>query len=537
MNKINQFFLYFALVALPSLGWSQDKDTPPANWYNLDYAQDGIMGISTEKAYHYLQGRKSSPVVVAVLDGGTDIAHEDLKEVLWTNPAETRGDGKDNDGNGYIDDVHGWNFLGNAKGENVGFDNLEVTRQVRLYEPKYMSVLPTTPLSEKERREFVAFQRMVADYAAKLEEARFGARNYGELKEALDEIIKSTGKEVKDIVRADIESFNATTDRQKLALRIAKKEVQDKPFEKFYEDIQDANKYFRSQLDYHLNKDFNPRYIIGDNYDDVTERHYGNNDVKGPDADHGTHVAGIIGAKRNNGIGINGVADNVKLMVVRVVPDGDEHDKDVANAIRYAVDNGAKVINMSFGKAYVYNKKVLDEAIKYAESKDVLLVHAAGNDGKDLDISKNYPTKFFTDSLDAVVGQASNYITVGATAWKIDADLLASFSNYGYRSVDVFAPGVKINSTMPESTYKEQQGTSMAAPVVTGLAAILRAYYPHLTAKEVKDIILKSATKVDQKVKIRKDGRTERVYLDEISVSGGIANAYEAVVLADQYRK
>ncbi len=232
--------------------------------------------------------------------------------------------------------------------------------------------------------------------------------------------------------------------------------------------------------------------------------------------------------------GVNGVADNVQIMAVRLVPNGDERDKDVANGIRYAVDNGARVINMSFGKGYAYNKKAVDEAIKYAESKDVLLVHAAGNDSQDNDIEKNYPTKYFTDSVDAIVGEAKNWITVGATGLKQDADLLASFSNYGYRSVDVFAPGVKINSTIPESKYKENQGTSMAAPVVAGLAAMIRAYYPSLTAEQVKDVIMKSVTKVDQKVKIKKDGNTKRVYLDEISVSGGIVNAYNAIVEANK---
>lgn len=537
MKKANKFLLYLILGVLPALGLAQDKNSPPPNWFNLDYTQDGVMGISTEKAYQYLQGRASKPVIVAVLDGGVDIEHEDLKDVLWTNSGETSGDGVDNDGNGYVDDVHGWNFLGNAQGENVGYDNLEVTRLIRIYEPKYVSVLPSTPLSESERREFVAYQRMVNDYTSKLDEARFGARNYGDLKEALDEIINSIGKDVQDITKADIDGANTTTDRQKMAVRIAKKELQENSFEKFYTDMEDANKYFRSQLDYHLNQDFDPRPIIGDNYDDVTERHYGNADVKGPDADHGTHVAGIIGAKRDNGIGINGVANNVQLMCVRVVPDGDEHDKDVANAIRYAVDNGAQVINMSFGKGYVYNKETVDEAVQYAESKDVLLVHAAGNDAKNIDVEKNFPTKYFTDEFGAVSGEASNYITVGATAWKLDSDLLAKFSNYGYRAVDVFAPGVKINSTMPESAYKEQQGTSMAAPVVSGLAAILRSYYPELSAKEVKEIIMNSVTKVDQKVKVQKEGRTQRVFLDEISVAGGVVNAYEAVVLADQYSK
>lgn len=537
MHKTNKLLCYLAFGLLPTLGFAQekqDKDAPPANWYNLDFQKDGVMGISTEKAYELLKGRKSTPVVVAVLDSGVDIKHEDLKDVLWTNPKEIPGNGKDDDGNGYIDDVHGWNFLGNAKGENVTYDNLEVTRLIRLYEPKYISVLPTTPLSEKERREFVAYQKMITDYTSKMDEAQFGNLNYGRLKQEFDGMIKGLNKEPKDITKADLDAFQATSDRQKMAIRIAKKELDKTTFDKFYEDLKEGATYFSNQVEYHLNKEYDSRHIVGDNYEDATERHYGNNDVTGPDAEHGTHVAGIIGAKRDNKLGVNGVANNVQIMTVRNVPDGDERDKDVANAIRYAVDNGARVINMSFGKGYVYNKKTVDDAIKYAESKDVLLVHAAGNDSKDNDVVKNYPMKYFTDSLDAVVGEAKNWITVGATAWKVDGDLLAEFSNYGYRSVDVFAPGVKINSTVPGSKYKDQQGTSMASPVVAGLAALIRSYYPDLTAAQVKDVILKSVTKVDQKVKIKGESGSKRVYLDEISVSGGIVNAYKAVVEANK---
>jgi len=534
MLKTNKILCYLALGVLPSLGFSQNKDTPPANWYNLDFQKDATMGISTEKAYELLKGRKATPVIVAVLDGGVDVQHEDLKDVLWTNPKEIPNNGKDDDGNGYIDDIYGWNFLGNAKGENVNQDNLEVTRLIRIYEPKYGSVLPTTPLTEAERREFVAYQKMITFYTSKVDEGNMGKMTYNRLKEELDGIIKAIGKEPKDITVADLDQFNDATARQKSAIRIAKKEMDTGTFLKFYEDIKDGATHFNDQVDYNLNQKFDPRNIIGDNYEDASERYYGNPDVKGPDAGHGTHVAGIIAGKRNNGIGINGIADQVKIMSVRVVPNGDERDKDVANAIRYAVDNGAKIINMSFGKGYVYNKKTVDEAIKYAESKDVLLVHAAGNDASDNDIVKNYPTKYFTDSLDAVVGEAKNWITVGATAWKLDGDLLAEFSNYGYRSVDVFAPGVKINSTMPESKYKEQDGTSMASPVVAGLAALLRSYYPNLTAVEVKQIILKSVTKVDQKVKVKGENGNKKVYLDEISVSGGIVNAYKAITEADK---
>jgi len=536
MVRTLKFITLLGISILPFSGFAQStKNNNPPNWYNLDLQKDGIMGISTEKAYELLQGRKSTPVIVGVLDGGIDYQHEDLKDVMWVNEKEIPGNGIDDDGNGYVDDVHGWNFLGNANGENVQYDNLEMTRLIRLYEPKYISVLPTTPLTEAERREFVSYQRMIGEYTSKLDQANFGNINYSRLKEEIDAVVKALGKDPKEITKADLDNFNTTSDRQKMAIRMAKKELENTTFEKFYEELGEGVEYFRNQAEYHLNKNYDSRHIVGDNYEDATERHYGNADIKGPDADHGTHVAGIIGAKRQNGIGIDGIANNVKIMGVRIVPDGDERDKDVANGIRYAVDNGAKVINMSFGKGYVYNKKTVDEAVKYAAEKDVLLVHAAGNDSKDNDVVKNYPMKYYTDSVEAIVGEASNWITVGATSSKVNDELLANFSNFGYKSVDVFAPGVKINSTMPESKYKEQDGTSMAAPVVSGLAVLLRSYYPELTAKEVKDIILKSVTKVDQKVKVKIDGSNKKVYLDEISVTGGIVNAYKAIQEADKY--
>lgn len=536
MRKTKFLIALLGIGILPFTGFAQEKkDKAPANWYNLDYKTDGIMGISTEKAYELLKGRKATPVIVAVIDGGVDVNHEDLKDVLWINKKEANSNGKDDDGNGYIDDKYGWNFIGNANGENVNYDNLEVTRLIAKYDPIYASVLPTTKLNEAQRREFVAYQKMISDYTTKYDEASFGNTNYGRLKLNVDKFVAEIGKEPKDITKADIDNYKTENRDIKTAISIIKRATENDSFLKFFEDINEANDYYSSQIKYHLNKEFDPRHIVGDNYEDASERYYGNPDVKGPDADHGTHVAGIIGAKRNNNIGINGVADNVQIMAIRVVPNGDERDKDVANGIRYAVDNGAKIINMSFGKGYVYNKKTVDDAVRYALEKDVLLVHAAGNDAKDIDINPNYPTKYFTNDEKAITGEASNWITVGATGLKVNDDLLANFSNYGYKSVDVFAPGVQIYSTMPENKYKDQQGTSMAAPVVSGLAALLRAYYPQLSAQEVKDIIMKSVTKVDQKVKIKKDGSTKKVYLDEISVSGGIVNAYNAIVEANNY--
>ena len=281
--------------------------------------------------------------------------------------------------------------------------------------------------------------------------------------------------------------------------------------------------------------DFDPRTdSVGDNYLNSNDRNYGNNNITGPDAEHGTHVAGIIAAIRNNDLGIKGVADNVKIMAIRAVPDGDERDKDVASSIRYAVDNGAKIINMSFGKAYPWDKKVVDEAVKYAVSRGVLLVHAAGNDGKNTEKEESYPNRLFTDSIGVTMGTAAGWIEVGATGWKNDEELLASFSNYGGKTVDVFAPGVKINSAFPGSTYKENDGTSMASPVVAGLAAMIWSYYPQFTAVQVKDIIMNSVTKVEQKVKIKEDGSNKKVLLSDISVTGGVVNAYNAMLLAEK---
>ncbi len=373
MRKTKLLIALLGIGILPFTGLAQEKkDKAPANWYNLDYKTDGIMGISTEKAYELLKGRKASPVIVAVIDGGVDVNHEDLKDVLWINKKEANSNGKDDDGNGYIDDKYGWNFIGNTNGENVNYDNLEVTRLIAKYDPIYASVLPTTKLNEAQRREFVAYQKMIADYTSKYDEASFGNTNYGRLKINVDKFVAEIGKEPKDITKADIDNYKTENRDIKTAISIIKRATENDSFLKFFDDINEANDYYSSQIKYHLNKEFDPRHIVGDNYEDASERYYGNPDVKGPDADHGTHVAGIIGAKRNNNIGINGVADNVQIMAIRVVPNGDERDKDVANGIRYAVDNGAKIINMSFGKGYAYNKKTVDDAVRYALEKDCL---------------------------------------------------------------------------------------------------------------------------------------------------------------------
>ncbi len=533
---LKNWIIALSIFSLPLIGVAQNKNTPPKNWHHLDLTKDGYFGVSADKAHELLlKGKPSSTVIVAVIDGGVDIHHEDLKANLWINVLDSLNNGLDNDGNGYINDRFGWSFLGNEKGENVEFDNLEVTRLIRELEAKYISVLPSTPLSEKERREFEAFQRMMTDYANKLNNAQRSQFSYTMLKKVTESLVKRTGKT--NPTRADFNKLKAESDLEKRAISLIKSQLKDDPdFQNFYNELEEAVEYYDQQVLYHLNKEYDPRPLIGDDYENSAERHYGNADVKGPDAEHGTHVAGIIGAVRDNQLGIQGIANNVRIMSLRTVPNGDERDKDVANSIRYAVDNGAKVINMSFGKAFVKDKQVVDEAVRYAMEKDVLLVHAAGNDSKNTDLYENYPNRYFIDSLGINHGEAPAWISVGASQWKLDKNIVASFSNYGKRSVDVFAPGVKIYSTMPENEYKDQQGTSMAAPVVAGMAALIRSYYPSLTAVQVKEIIIKSVVPVNKRVKIRDaNGQAKRVKFSDLSVSGGIVNVYNALLLAEQY--
>jgi cell wall-associated protease len=591
MKLLQRLLVVLFTVALPlfTLAQSDEKDKPKPNWFNLDLQKDGTFGISTEKAYdELLKGKKSETVIVAVLDGGVDISHEDLKSIIWTNPKEIPGNGKDDDNNGFIDDVHGWNFIGSAKG-NVEFDNLEMVRLLRKYKPVYAATVNSTPMSPKQRREFQLYTKLTQDYVGKYQQAEMGYENTTLIKKTLDSIAVKTGKAKPSI--DDIKDYKPADDQEAAVLRVIRSELRKSDYDKFITDLNDGIKYYNTMLKYNLNSDYDPRSIVGDDYSNSREHNYGNNDVKGPDAEHGTHVSGIIGAVRDNNIGIKGVANNVRIMGVRTVPNGDERDKDVANAIRYAVDNGAKVINMSFGKSYSWDKAVVDDAVKYAASKDVLLVHAAGNDNEDTDKNNNFPTRVYGDTTDAnfmnipvrapmPMGQnpngpngqnpqmqgrgnggfngmgsmrkpdpnvmtaadsikmnkprAANWIEVGASGWKDDESLVTDFSNYGKRSVDVFAPGLKINSTMPDSKYKENDGTSMASPVVAGLAALIRSYYPALTAVQVKDIIMQSVTKVDHKVKIPANGSTEKYSLSDISISGGVVNAYNALSLAEK---
>ena len=474
-------------------------------WSHLDLEKDSIPGMSIDRIYsELLKGKKGQNIIVGVIDSGVDIDHDDIKSKVWTNSGEIPNNGIDDDKNGYIDDVHGWNFLGDTTNET-----LEMTRMVK----KGDDGSPEFKLAKAEYDK--KYQKMLEN--KNQVDALYQANKI------IGEVLKKedfTIEDVKNISSTDEEVLKSKAALEKVGIAGPKLLNNMTKFKDFVYD----------QLNHNLNPEFNARQIVGDNPNDINDTNYGNNVVYGPDKNealHGTHVAGIIGQVRNNNVGGDGISDNVEIMSVRAVPNGDEYDKDIALAIRYAVDNGAKVINASFGKNYSPNKQWVYDAIKYAESKDVLIIHAAGNDSKDIDVEPNFPN----DSDDKINEFADNVITVGALNFEFGSKVVANFSNYGKNNVDVYAPGVKIYAITPNNEYQYLQGTSMASPNVAGVAAMIRSYYPNLSAKQVKEVIMESGTTLSTEVVVGGNQKDKRPF-DSLSKSGKMVNGYKAMVLA-----
>ena len=488
-------------------------DTEEKIWAHLDFITDTIPGMSVNKAYDELiKSKKGTKVVVAVIDSGIDIDHEDLDDVIWVNTDEIPNNNKDDDNNGYVDDVHGWNFLGEAYQEQ--FEYVRLLTRGNTDHPRFAEAQ-------------AEYQREVAEYTNLKSQ-------YGQIIPIVESAHKALtdflGKS--DYTRNEINAIK--TDDKTLQQNIyVINQTYSMGFDSISEAIQtfnDSLKRINEILDYNLNKDFDGRKIVGDNPDDFNDRNYGNNNVKPRDEgeSHGTHVAGIIAAERNNGVGINGVANNVLIMPLRVVSNADEYDKDVAFAIRYAVDNGAKIINASFGKYYSPHSDKVKEALVYASDNDVLFVHASGNESLDIDKKTNFPNDQKNDGSEII----NTYLSVGATESKYGSALVASYSNYGKNTVDVYAPGSDIYSTYPNNTYKSEGGTSMAAPAVSGVAALIRSQYPKLTAAQVKKIIMDSGLPLKAKVTVGKNSEVKP--FGELSKSSKLVNAYNALIMASK---
>jgi subtilisin family serine protease len=528
-KKLGSLTVLLTFVTLASA--QQSPNVVPKDWFLLDPATDSVQGVSAEKVYNtLLNGKPARKVIVAVIDSGIDIDHEDLKDIMWVNEDEISGNGIDDDKNGYVDDVNGWNFIGGKEGD-VNAETFEVTREYTRLKRKY-ETLTADKVSKKEKAEFVYWEsvkkKFVTDSTKSVQQYNFYKRLYTNVSQANDTL--------KLVLKVDTITYDriAALDASNPGVKKAKENLdfiyknagKDANIEEVLEQLKGGVEYFEPQATCGYNPACNARAIVGDNVNDVKEKYYGNNNAEGPDPFHGTHVAGIIAGNRANDIGIKGIADNVRIMSVRAVPNGDERDKDVANAILYAVDNGAQIINMSFGKALSPDKALVDKAVKYAEQKGVLLIHAAGNDSKNNDEETSYPNRFYADGK-----EAKNWIEIGASAWGASDKLVGSFSNYGKKSVNLFAPGVRIYSTTPNNDYGDAQGTSMASPVTAGVAAIIMSYFPDLTATQIK-YVLEQSTRKFEGLKVIKPGSKDQIDFTELSSSGGLVNAYEAVKLA-----
>jgi subtilisin family serine protease len=509
-------------LAKPIEGWhllgaSTAMEASANEWKN--------QGIALHQAYSLLDSTARSPkkVVVAIIDSGSDVDHEDLKDNIWINNDEVVGNMLDDDANGYVDDVFGWNFIGGQDSSHVNYDTYELTR---LYVKglELFSVFDTlTNIPDSLTDEYLQFKDIEEEFEAERSSLESELIQIKQLQQNIESILFFLGETSLDSVEVnnyrsdEIEPSMQMQEALGFVALLQDNGINEQLIDEYIEQI-------GVQLEYGYNISFDPRSIVGDDYEDLDNRFYGNSDVKGPDYDHGTHVAGIIAANRDNNIGAIGITQ-VELMIIRAVPNGDERDKDVANAIRYAVDNGADVINMSFGKSYSPELFYVQQAIEYAAQNEVLMVHAAGNDGANIDSVANYPSPIISD------GSSSPYlITVGASGWQGVNELAASFSNYGASTVDLFAPGVDIYSTMPNQEYELSNGTSMAAPVVSGVFALLMQYFPEYSPLEIKEIIVSSVVKTDEQIMLPGQSlEAQYVPFDSLSKHGGIVNAYRAV--------
>jgi subtilisin family serine protease len=537
MNK-RSLPLLLALLAAGTTLTTYAQEAPPVQttatagtpngWHLKDKTSDGLYGISLDKAYDFVKGRKSKTVVVAVIDSGIDTTHEDLRPVLWTNPREIPGNGIDDDKNGYPDDVHGWNWLGGRDGRNVKVDSDEGARLYHQYKARFEGADPAT-LSAADQKLYKEWKRAKTSVESDTDpqEIMMLKRMYPALKKG-DSLIGValnkpvfTGNDLKNYKPTSMETQMAHAVYMSISEQNNKYDISNKDILQELEgQLRKGEALTQAPQNYRGD-------VTKDNENDLSDINYGNNDLMAETPMHGTHVAGIIGAVRGNGKGIDGIADNVRIMMLRVVPDGDEHDKDIALAIRYAADNGAQIINMSFGKSFSPHKDWIDDAARYAQSKGVLLVQASGNSKRNLDADYNFPTPVFLDS-----SRAQTWIRVDASGDPANGGLVASFSNYGKKETDVFAPGVDIYSTLPGgNVYGNESGTSMASPVTAGIAALVLEYFPNLSAAQLRYVIENSVVK--NNVQVKKPGTTDKVPFSELSRTGGIVNAYEAVKLAE----
>ncbi|RZS93870.1 S8 family serine peptidase [Aquimarina brevivitae] len=532
-NKQTKIIVVDRIVAVTK----EKQDDIGPDWHFKDMVDDTLAGISLQKAYNeLLKDKQGDTVIVAVIDTETDINHEDLVGSFWVNQKEIPDNNIDDDNNGYVDDIHGWNFLGNAKGENVIFSNYEVIRILRKYDSLFYQKTEAD-IDPALLAEFQLYQKALSEK----QEIKVGVENLKKRAEVLLNRVRNATSFFDSIYGPDankealIKSYqpvdSMTEKLKKDKLLFLKGGLTDDLLLTLIEQQEGL-------LTKSLDPQYNERTITGDDPYNIGDKNYGNNNVSGnlKELYHGTLVSGILSANRNDTIGVKGISDHILLMPLAISANGDEHDKDIALAIRYAVDNGADIINMSSGKSYSLNQQWVQDAVRYAADNDVLFVTSAGNDNLDLDTDKHsyYPN----DNVDNETEISDSFIMVGASTSYPNERFLFSSSNYGKNNVDIFAPGVGIKTTIPFHKYRLANATSVATPIVAGVAALLKSYYPEFTAAEIKDILLQSGTTYQVEVEIeQEDGTTKTVPFSELSKSGKVVNAYNALLMAEQLSK
>ena len=508
------------------------------DWYFLSPEKDKIAGTGLYEAYRLLRLRKSEPITVAVIDCAVDYLHEDLSSVMWKNPKEIPDNGKDDDGNWFKDDINGWFFNSSKDGYPVDNDQPEATQVYILLRKKFEGRNETN-ITAAEKQEWKEFQKAKQKFEKGREKAEHFKTFFSDSVKLFLVLNDMMMQSEQPITGSQIDEWKVDDDAYGKSLKIVLKEIflnQYPSFDGFIRSLRKTlpvyRNFYKNLWICDFNLEFDPRKPVQDHPEIASEKMYGNGSLKNPSSEmnsHGTHVAGTIGAKRGNGKGVDGIAENVQIMSLGAVPSsGDERDKDIANSIRYAADKGARIISMSFAKRFSIHKKTVDEAIRYAEAKGVLFFHAAGNYSVDRDTAAYYPIPTYLDG-----SKAKNWIEVGNNTSTLDENLPAESSNFGKTKVDLFAPGTDILSTYPGNKYAYMTGTSMACPVTAGVAALIWSYFPKLSAAQMKQVMMQSVYKPSG-LKVKKPGSSELVPFSSLSVSGGIVNARNAVFEAEK---
>mgnify|MGYP000162688740 FL=1 len=542
-------------------GGSTQKKQSDLDWYNCSFDKDGVYGCEVNKAYDFLKDRKiKKRPIVALIGTGIDVEHEDIKQAIWVNPKE-KADGKDNDKNGLVDDINGWNFLGGKDGQVMEATMREGDREFLRLKDKYADYIfdgknynkvidgKLTKVADPENIEEYNYYRNQVLPESPMAGTYSGWQLTDVLKayaDKFDQMMKERfpGKE---LTEADFSiCYDPKAPRDSLSevsfmmCAMGFGVYKTDKWETVYSGIKSGAQIEQAKAEYERKvgqfgadgrKD-----IIGDNYLDINDNKYGNNVLLTADAAIGTMEAGIIVAKRENGLGGNGIMDQAEIMTLRVAANGEPYLKDIALAIRYAVDHQADIIMLPVQNTLYPEdqKKWISEALEYAESKGVFCVTPAWEGAQDLAVETYYPNRWMTGKK-----ELTNLMVVCSSDKNGNPSMN---SNYGAKEVDLYAPGMEIYSTYTGDTYQSGTGLGLAAATTVGVAALIKAYYPHLTGTQIRNILLETVTsRKDAEVEkgIVVDGKpTQDLFLfGDLCLSGGIINAYQAVVAADKLAK